>query len=77
MGRKRFSREFEFVRNWDSLPDDAVIPTKIAAFFLGIDERTVRYHPALTRVQLSQGRYGFRCGDLRKLARGELRETVA
>jgi hypothetical protein len=77
MGRKRFSREFEFVRNWDSLPDDAVIPTKIAAFFLGIDERTVRYHPHLTRVQLSQGRYGFRCGDLRRLARGGFKEAVA
>jgi hypothetical protein len=38
MGRKRFSREFEFVRNWDLLPDDAVI-RKV----FGVDEamRTV------------------------------------
>jgi hypothetical protein len=58
--------------NWDSLPDDAVVSAKITALVLGCAERTVRYHPNLERVPISRGRYGYRCGNVRKIARGEL-----
>jgi hypothetical protein len=45
-----FSKSFEIIRNWDSLPDDAVVSAKITALVLGCAERTVRYHPDLERV---------------------------
>jgi hypothetical protein len=53
----------------ESLPDDAVLPSKITAIVLGLSEKTVRYHPHLSRVQISRGRYGQRVGDIRKLCR--------
>jgi hypothetical protein len=79
MGRERFSREFEFIKNWDKLPDDAVVSIQIAAFFLGVSKRTILYHPQLmrTRVQLSENRYGYRVGDVRKIARGGFKEIAA
>jgi len=55
-----FSKSFEILRNWDSLPDDAVISTKITALVLGCAERTIRYHPKLKRVEISRRRYGSR-----------------
>ena len=65
-----FSKSFEILRNWDSLPDDAVISTKIAALVLGVAERTIRYHPHLKRVPVSRGRYGFRVGNVRQIVHG-------
>jgi hypothetical protein len=67
-----YSKSFEILKHWDSLPDDAVISTKIVSLVLGCAERTVRYHPALERIAISRGRYGFRAGNVRKVARGEL-----
>jgi hypothetical protein len=58
------------------LPDDAVLPSQIAAILLGVSERTVRYHPNLPRVQISRGRYGFRAGDIRKLCREGMPRNV-
>jgi hypothetical protein len=67
-----FSKSFEIIRHWDSLPDDAVVSSRITALVLGCAERTIRYHPKLKRIELSLGRYGFRVGNVRKIARGEL-----
>jgi hypothetical protein len=67
-----FSKSFEIIKHWDSLPDDAVVSAKIVSLVLGCAERTVRYHPALERIPISRGRYGFRAGNVRKIARGEL-----
>jgi len=64
-----FSKSFEIIRNWDNLPDDAVVSPKITALVLGCAERTVRYHPDLTRVYISRGRYGFRVGNVRQIIR--------
>jgi hypothetical protein len=61
----------EILERFDALPDDAALPTKATAAILGTSERTVRYHPQLTRVVVSRGRYGQRVGDVRKLLRGE------
>jgi hypothetical protein len=68
---QNFSKSFEVLKNWDSLPDDAVISTKITALVLGCAERTIRYHPKLKRIEVSRGRYGFRVGNVRLIARGE------
>ena len=65
-----FSKSFEIIKHFDDLPNDAVISTKVAALILGCAERTIRYHPALRRIQISRGRYGFRAADLRKIVRG-------
>jgi hypothetical protein len=54
---------------FNSLPDEAIAPTNLTALFLGVSERTVRRHSALPRVQVSPGRYGFRVGHVRKIAR--------
>ena len=67
----------EIFERFDALPDDAVVPSKVSAAFLGVSERTIRYHPDLPRVTVSQGRYGQRVGDLRKIVRGSLSVQAA
>jgi hypothetical protein len=57
------------LERFDVLPDDAIVPTKVTAAILGLSERTVRYHPSLPRRSVSEGRYGQRVGDIRKIAR--------
>jgi len=59
----------EALKRFDLLPDDAVVPSRITGMILGISERSVRYHPALPRIQVSRQRYGQRVGDIRKLCR--------
>jgi hypothetical protein len=66
----------EVLQRFDSLPDDAILPSRVTGIILGVSERTVRYHPQLPRVQISRGRYGQRVGDIRKLARHGLRGEV-
>lgn len=67
-----FSKAFEIIQHWDKLPDDALVSSKIAAVVLGCADRTVRYSMRLPKVPISRGRYGFRVGDLRRIARGEV-----
>ena len=56
------------IKNFDSLPDDMVIPTKVTARVHNISERTVRRtYPS---IQLSPGRKGQRVGDIRAMSRG-------
>ena len=66
-----FNRDFEIIKRWDDLPDDAVVSPKITSLMLDCAERTVRYHPKLKRIQISRGRYGFRVGNVRQIVRGE------
>jgi hypothetical protein len=61
----------EVLRNFDSLPDDAVIPAAATAQLTSLSERTVRYHPKLKRHYVSAERYGQRVGDVRRLLRGD------
>jgi hypothetical protein len=72
-----FSKSFEIIKRFDDLPNDAVISTKVAALILGCAERTIRYHPALQRIQISRGRYGFRVGNVRRIVRGEQASMTA
>jgi hypothetical protein len=64
-----YSRAFEIIKRFEDLPNNAVVQTKITALVLGLSERTVRYHPKLPRITLSQGRYGQRVADIRTLVR--------
>ena len=59
----------EILQRFDSLPDDAVVPSKITGIILGLSERTIRYHPSLPRIKISRGRYGQRAADIRLLSR--------
>jgi hypothetical protein len=62
----------ELIANFDSLPDDALVPPKVADMMLGISEWTRRRNPVLLpRVPISPHRYRHRVGDIRKLVRGE------
>jgi hypothetical protein len=62
---------YEVVRNFDNLPDDGVVATKVTSLITGLSDRTIRYHPKLKRIQLSRGRIGQRVGDVRALLRGD------
>ena len=61
----------ELIENFDRLPDDAIVPTKVTDILLGISEWTRRRTPALQRIPLSPRRYGNRVGDIRALVRGQ------
>jgi hypothetical protein len=59
----------EVLRQFDSLPDDAVVPARVAAAIHGVSTRTVRRrYPA---VQLTLNRNGYRVGTLRAMSRAE------
>jgi hypothetical protein len=72
-----YSRAFEIIKRFDDLPENAVVQTKITALVLGLSERTIRYHPKLPRIALSQVRYGQRVGDIRQLVRQGASEATA
>jgi hypothetical protein len=59
----------EILKRFDTLPDDAVVPTRVTAIVHGVSERTVRR--TYPTVQLSPNRKGQRVGTLRAMARGE------
>ena len=40
----------EALERFNSLPDDAILPSRITGIILGVSERTIRYHPYLPRV---------------------------
>jgi hypothetical protein len=69
---------FQLASQFDALPDDAVVTAKVAAVILGgsLTEQTLRRSPPIPRRQISQRRFGFRAGDLRKLIRGELQPAA-
>jgi hypothetical protein len=70
---------FKAASQFDQLPDDAIVTAKTAVVILGgtLTEQTLRRNPPITRRQVSQRRYGFRVGDLRKLIRGEIEPAAA
>jgi hypothetical protein len=62
----------QLVENFDALPDDQLVPSKVAQILLNISEWTLRRKPLpLRRIQLSQQKFGYRVGDIRKMIRGE------
>jgi hypothetical protein len=63
---------------FDAMPDDAIVPAKVATVLLGgsLTEQTLRRNPPIPKRQISERRFGFRAGDLRKLIRGELQPAA-
>jgi hypothetical protein len=59
----------ELVANFDTLPDNSVVPTKVAAAVLNISECTLRRQKALQQVRLSARRVGYRVADIREHAK--------
>ena len=56
------------IKEFDSLPDDAVVPRQVTAALLHMSERTVRR--SVPTVKLSARRRGNRVGVIRAIARG-------
>jgi hypothetical protein len=71
------ARILESIKNFDALPQDAVVSPKVAALILGVSERTLRRAPPVPKVKLSSQRSGFRVGSLREFVRGAGCQTVA
>jgi hypothetical protein len=69
MADQKKSDPLDRIKRLSDLPDDALLSSKETALVLGTSERTVRYHPQLPRVQISEARYGHRVRDVRKLCR--------
>ena len=68
--------DIERIKNFDTLPDDAVVSPKITAIVMDESERTLRRHPPIRRIQLSARRVGFRVGDIRAFVRGTSATTA-
>jgi hypothetical protein len=62
----------ELIQNFDRLPDDAVVPDKVARIVLNESERSFRRNSKLRKIRLGPQRNGRRVGDIRALVRGEL-----
>jgi len=60
----------ELIKNFDSLPDDAIVPDKAARIILNESDRSFRRNSPLRKVSLGPQRNGRRVGDIRKLVRG-------
>jgi hypothetical protein len=58
----------DIIKDFDSLPNDAVVPRQVTAALLHVSERTVRRR--FRTVKLSARRRGNRVGDIRAIARG-------
>jgi hypothetical protein len=61
----------DLLKRWPSLPDEAVVHTKVVAAVTGLSERTIRYDPRFERVYLTPNRYGFRVGSVKKILSGD------
>jgi hypothetical protein len=56
---------------FDDLPNDAIVPDRVAAAILAISVWTLRRENPVPFRQISERRRGRRVGDLRALVRGE------
>jgi hypothetical protein len=72
-----YSSDFEILKHFDEMPDDAVLKTKITALLLGLSEKTVRNHPQLDHIWVSEGRRGQGVGSIRRLVRSSTPNTAA
>lgn len=61
----------DFLKRFERLPDDSVVPDQVAATLLGISPWTLRRSDPVRRIKISARCYGRRVGDIRALIRGE------
>jgi len=59
----------DLIANFDALPSDAIVPTRVAALMLNVSEWTLRRQKPLKQIRMSARRVGFRVGDIRTLVR--------
>jgi hypothetical protein len=55
---------------FDNLPNDAIVPDKVAAELLGVSIWTLRRNNPVPAIQVSERRRGRRAGDIRAKVRG-------
>jgi hypothetical protein len=67
---KSDERLLQAIKNFDALPDDAVVHTEVTSAVTGLSPRCIRYHPKLPRRYLTKTHYGQRVGDVRALLGG-------
>jgi len=67
----------ELVKNFDALPDDAVVLSKVTEILLNTSKWSLWRNPPFRRIQLSEKRFGYRVGDIRAFVRGERAPTAA
>lgn len=60
----------DLLQNFDKLPDDAIVPSKITAALLNISTRQLRRSPPIPKVKTGIRSCGYRAGSIRALARG-------
>jgi hypothetical protein len=60
----------EKLKNFDNLPNDALVPDAVAAAILGISLSSLKNRAPVPARQICDRRHGRRVGDLRALARG-------
>jgi hypothetical protein len=67
----------ELLDQFPALPDEAVTSADVTAAILGVCTRTVRYHPHLEKVRVSEHRDGIRVGSIRRLIRDGIPKLAA
>jgi hypothetical protein len=70
------SDTFEILKRFDELPDDALVSNKVLAIVLDVNERTLRRHPPVPRIQISPQRFRSRVGDIRRIIRSGCQQPV-
>jgi len=65
----------DLLKRWPSLPNEAIVHSKVVAAVTGLSERTIRYDPRLKRVYLTPTRYGFRVANVKEILAGETRNS--
>jgi hypothetical protein len=61
----------ELIRDFDSLPDDAIVSDVVARLVLNESERSYRRDRPVPRIEVGPQRGGARVGDIRRVARGQ------
>jgi hypothetical protein len=62
--------DLDHIKDFDKLPNDAIVSNKVTSIILDESERTLRRNPPIKRIQMSARRVGFRVGDIRTFVRG-------
>jgi hypothetical protein len=62
--------EIEILQNFEKLPDDVLVSTKVTSLVINLSDRSLRRNPPIRKIVVSPGKFCFRVGDIRALMRG-------
>lgn len=65
----------EILKQFDGLPDDALVSRAIVAAVTGVSERTLRRKKIFAEVAITERIKQTRVGDIRRLVRGDKRQA--